>query len=69
MVEPFLIEYTGMEPHLYKSGVNDEKNYRWMMLGMSNTDFVVRDPMALTMYAVTGVSDIAATAATREAAQ
>lgn len=56
IVEPFLAEYTGMEPHPYKSGVNDEDNYRWLTMGMSNTDYVVRDPLGLQIFNVTGIT-------------
>lgn len=56
IVEPFLAEYTGMEPHPYKSGVNDEDNYRWLTMGMSNTDYVLRDALGLQLFEVTGVT-------------
>lgn len=56
VVEPFLIEYAGMEPHPYKSGVNEEGGYRWLTMGMSNTDFSVRDPLGLQHFEVTGVT-------------
>lgn len=56
IVEPFLAEYTGMEPHPYNSGVNEEEGYRWMNLGMSNTDYVVRNPLGLQIFEVNGVT-------------
>ncbi len=57
VVEPFLIEYTGMEPHVYKTGINDEDDYRWIRLGMSNTDYSLRNPLGLQRFEITGFDE------------
>lgn len=58
IVEPFLAEYTGMEPHPYNSGVNEEQGYRWMNIGMSNTDYVVRNPLGLQLFDISSVARV-----------
>lgn len=56
VVEPFLMEYTGMEPHVDSVGVNEEEKYGWMNLGFSASQFVVRDPIGLQSFEITGLS-------------
>lgn len=55
IIEPYLVEYSGMEPHVLEADINKEKRYAWMNLGFSSADFAARDPLAIQAYQINGL--------------
>lgn len=56
VVEPFLVEYTGIGPHIYEQGESKRQHERWTQYAFSLSDYKLRSPEGLQSFAISGIT-------------